>query len=139
VRARAADQEDALFTALDADGDGRLNAREMRQAPAQIRAFDRNGDGKVHADEIPGSMIIAFVRGNPQQDNQLFTAPGREPIARDESLPRWFRGMDSNRDGEVSRREFFGTAEAFAKFDQDHDGFLSLQEARATETAAPSP
>ena len=39
IRARAADQEDALFTFLDSNGDGRLTAREIYGAPQAAAVF----------------------------------------------------------------------------------------------------
>ena len=43
--------------------------------------------------------------------------------------PAWFRKMDRNRDGDVSRREWLGTAEQFRAIDRDGDGLISLEEA----------
>jgi Ca2+-binding EF-hand superfamily protein len=39
--------------------------------------------------------------------------------------------MDRNQDGDVSRREFLGTAESFQKLDQDGDGLIDTKEAAA--------
>ncbi len=39
--------------------------------------------------------------------------------------------MDRNRDGDVSRKEFIGTAEQFKLIDKDGDGLISLEEAEA--------
>lgn len=130
VRARVADQEDALFSALDTDGDGRLSQREVRQVPDRLRGMDRNQDGLVQTHEIPGSMVVGFVRGNSDQDPQLFAAPAvvGDPVA---DQPKWFRGMDANADGEISRREFFGTQDRFATLDKNQDGYLSVDEAAA--------
>ena len=47
--------------------------------------------------------------------------------------PLWFRKMDRNRDGDVSRREFLGTDSEFRKIDTDGDGLISLEEAMAAE------
>jgi hypothetical protein len=37
--------------------------------------------------------------------------------------------MDRNGDGDVSTREFLGTAEEFKRLDLDGDGLISLEEA----------
>ncbi len=128
VRARAADQEDALFTALDTSGDGRLHAREIAAAPAELARMDRNQDGQLKSHEIPGSMVVGMVRGSPQQDDTLFVMPTGVNTARSDELPRWFVGMDTNQDGEVGAHEFLGTADRFAQFDTNADGFLDPSE-----------
>ena len=43
--------------------------------------------------------------------------------------PVWFRKMDRNGDGDVSRAEFLGTEEEFRKLDEDGDGLISAEEA----------
>jgi hypothetical protein len=43
----------------------------------------------------------------------------------------WFKKMDRNRDGDVSRREFLGTDEQFRQLDTDGDGLVSVEEAEA--------
>ena len=45
--------------------------------------------------------------------------------------PVWFRKMDRNRDGDVSRKEWLGTKEAFDEIDTDRDGLISAEEAEA--------
>jgi Ca2+-binding EF-hand superfamily protein len=126
VRARAADQEDALFTALDTSGDGRLQTREVNAVPSLLAKMDRNKDGVLKSHEIPGSMAIGFVRGNPAQDNALYVLPIGD--VRTEDMPRWFIGMDANQDGEIGALEFLGTADRFALMDKDLDGFISPSE-----------
>ena len=41
--------------------------------------------------------------------------------------------MDTNRDGDLSRREFLGSDEDFKKLDADADGLISAKEAEAAE------
>jgi hypothetical protein len=43
--------------------------------------------------------------------------------------------MDSNGDGDISRREWLGEAADFDKLDTDGDGLISLAEAEAFDAA----
>lgn len=148
VRARVADQEDALFTALDTSGDGQLHAREIAAAPDVLAKMDLNADGDVQSHEIPGSMVVGFVRGNPRQDDSLLVMPIGTSDTSSQHLPRWFLGMDINADGEVGTHEFLGTAARFATFDTNGDGYinpaelpdemLTRPEATAEPTAEPT-
>jgi Ca2+-binding EF-hand superfamily protein len=53
-----------------------------------------------------------------------------------EDTPAWLSAMDRNGDGEISRREFLGTPEQFARFDANDDGYL--ESAEATAAAPPA-
>ena len=128
VRAWVAGHEDPLFSALDTGGDGILNARELVQAPDRLRALDRNADGRLASSEIPEAIVVGVIRGSPQRDTELF-AMSSSSAATGASHSPWFTAMDSNRDGEISRREFLGTVEQFEKLDRDTDGFIAPGEA----------
>ena len=47
--------------------------------------------------------------------------------------PNWFRKMDRNRDGDISRREFLGPRADFERLDRDHDGLIDAQEAASAK------
>jgi Ca2+-binding EF-hand superfamily protein len=51
-----------------------------------------------------------------------------------ETVPAWFRGMDSNGDGDISPREFLGSSDKFRQLDADGDGFVSGDEAKRIES-----
>ena len=45
----------AIVKALDANGDGVIDANEIANAPAALKALDKNGDGQLTPDEFIGS------------------------------------------------------------------------------------
>jgi hypothetical protein len=44
----------AIVKALDANGDGVIDAKEIANAPAALKTLDKNGDGKLTPDEYIG-------------------------------------------------------------------------------------
>ena len=47
--------------------------------------------------------------------------------------PDWFQAMDRNGDGDLSRREFTGSADVFNKLDHDQDGLIDGMEANQAQ------
>jgi Ca2+-binding EF-hand superfamily protein len=108
-----------------------LTLRERQQLPALLASLDRDGDGTVAAAELPIPIRFAVTRG--PNVHRLLAKPSTttrglaSPTAAE--LPDWFLAMDANRDRDLSRSEFLGTAEQFGQFDADSDGLLSVNEA----------
>ena len=132
-------QGKGLFEMLDTDGDGRLSVREMRNAVKLIAELDRDGDGMISRAEIPRCSTATFRMG-PADGAASFARyqtvaltsgrVSRQP-PRPARGPEWFRKMDRNGDGDVSRKEFLGTDEQFKEIDTDGDGLISVEEAEA--------
>jgi Ca2+-binding EF-hand superfamily protein len=128
------DQGKGLFDLLDANRDGQLGLRELRQAAKLLESLDLDKDGFISRAEIPKSFQLAVSRGPAGGINGPFriatpaVLPGqpRQVPARG---PVWFQKMDKNHDGDVSPREFLGTEEEFKKIDKDGDGLISPEEA----------
>jgi len=127
------EQGRTLFEILDSDRDGRLAHREMRSVADKLALWDADGDGMLAENEIPLQYRMVAAQGAiPNlgifaQDPSAMANAGR--VARQDSGPIWFRKMDRNSDGEVSRREFLGDLTLFDKLDLNHDGALELNEA----------
>jgi len=69
--------------------------------------------------QIPG--VYQLVAPPPPRQGAL-SGPGGEP--------GWFRHMDLNHDGEITRREFPGPRAAFEKLDLNGDGLIDAAEAQ---------
>jgi Ca2+-binding EF-hand superfamily protein len=132
-----ADRSKGIFEMLDKDGDGRLSVREIRELPKLIKLLKRDREGAIARTDIPRLLQATIRRGSGPSSfgDQVFFLGSysrrQTPLPERKAGPLWFRKMDRNRDGDVSRREFLGTEAEFKKIDTDGDGLISLQEAEA--------
>jgi hypothetical protein len=113
-----------LFDVLDADHNGRLSVHEMQQAPKLLARLDKDGKGYLAPSDVPARCQLLVRRGpaaGPRYSalgtGAGYLYPGTEvgsgeddrPPAEAKAGPLWFRKMDRNGDGFVSRREFPGS------------------------------
>ena len=107
-----------LFEVLDANHDGALSVRELRGGWERLTAAGAVAYGKFDLKKQPRVVLVAASRGY----TSTLVADARRG-------PDWFKAMDRNGDGDVSRREFTGPADVFDALDTDADGLLSADEA----------
>ncbi len=104
-----------MFEALDADGDGEINAAELKKAIVALKKLDADGDGRITLAEVtpqggPGGMF----GGDPAQ-----------------MVDRMFEQSDKDGDGMISKEEMpdgYG-ARMLENADKDGDGKVSKEEA----------
>src|SRR5581483_3790830 len=128
------------FQLLDANGDNHLSPRELLTAWKRLAHLDVDGDGCLSPEELTRHFHIVFGRGSGLARGivlvQGTTTPPPARTALPQNVPAWFRKMDVNGDGDVSRREFLGSTEDFQRFDRDGDGLIDAQEAIAADAAS---
>jgi len=132
-----ADQGRAIFAIMDLNRDRHLGIREIRDAVVRVSSWDRDGDGQIRSDEIPHHYQLSIGRGqitavgmNAFNAPRMMATPATPAPA---AGPSWFRKMDRNRDGDISRREFLGPRADFERLDSDHDGLIDAEEAAKTK------
>ncbi|HEX6961569.1 MAG TPA: hypothetical protein VF175_06860 [Lacipirellula sp.] len=136
IRLLAHDRTDAVFAEIDANADARLSEREIKSVRDRLLSRDANQDRALADEELPYSMIVAFIRGEAAGE-QSFYVPASSPAPSTSGLapPPWFTDADLNADGEISRREFLGTADHFSGVDLSRDGYITADEAAQTSAA----
>jgi Ca2+-binding EF-hand superfamily protein len=128
-------QSRGLFDLLDTNRDGRLSVRELRGAVKVAEPLGLTANGHVTRTDLPRSYLLT-LRSGPASGGAvggilaLYGGVQKaEALPEPTAGPVWFRKMDRNRDGDVSRREFLGSDEQFRLIDADGDGLISADEA----------
>jgi EF hand len=105
-------QWDVRLRGLDTNQDGRLTFAEWDADETSFFDRDWDTDGILSGDELVAGAVRPAI---PARN----LPPGGEPY------DVVFERLDANDDDCLSRREFGGTAAAFAQLDFNHDGLLS--------------
>jgi Ca2+-binding EF-hand superfamily protein len=122
-----------LFQLLDTNGDGQLSIRELRNAWKTLASLDVSGTGSITRTQIPRQFQLTVGQGTAVYYPQFNPGYNRGMSPRSRRGPLWFRKMDRNGDGDVSRREFLGSSADFKKIDTDGDGLISVEEAERAD------
>jgi Ca2+-binding EF-hand superfamily protein len=105
-----------IFAALDTNGDGVVDEKELANATVALKKLDKNGDGKITEDEVRPAGFRG--RGGPN---------GANP---EEMVTRLMQ-FDKNADGKLSKDELPERMQnLLERGDTDKDGFLSKAEIR---------
>ncbi|MBA4064055.1 MAG: hypothetical protein C0501_10150 [Isosphaera sp.] len=126
-------QTPTLFQLLDENRDGKLGVRELRTAWDRLVALEPGGGEVVTRAAILPVVSLRLTRPQErfyaaqQVDPRYVQNPNQVRVP--QAGPVWFRRMDRNADGDVSRSEFLGSKAEFDAVDADGDALISLAEA----------
>lgn len=150
----------ALFTAVDSNGDGAIDAAELANATSSLKKLDKNADGQITADEVspfgasgrggmapgaaspgtpkssapPASPMGGMGKGKGKGKGGHGMAPTADPTETVNTLMQF----DKNADGKLAKDEVPERMQGiFEHGDADKDGFMSADEIKAAAAKPP--
>jgi Ca2+-binding EF-hand superfamily protein len=123
-----------IFQNLDKNKDGKLTRDEAQGRPRILALFDRLGKDELTLDDLK-TLFPGGGKGGlkGQKKGALNPTAASEKMAESSEdsprgLPAFFRLLDTNHDGRLSREELSKATELFDRLDRNHDGFLDAKE-----------
>lgn len=123
-------KKNPIFTVLDANADGAIDATELAGAAAAIKKLDTNADGKITEDEArpPHGQGQGQGKGQMTEGKGGRTRPGADTG----EMVTTLMAFDKNADGKLSKDEVPERMQGiFERGDKDKDGLLSADEVQA--------
>jgi Ca2+-binding EF-hand superfamily protein len=117
---RAQRREQIRFQAMDQNRDGVISRAEWRGSRQSFDVHDWNNDGMLSGDEVR----VGVWRPSDQDEDYDQT---RRPQFRNWTAAG-FANLDRNRDGRITRAEWFYDREGFVRADRNGDGVLARSE-----------
>ena len=103
-----------ILSALDADQDGTISAKELLNAANVLGKLDKDGDGQLSREETR----MNFGPGGPSEGQ-----------GNSDDMVKTLLGFDKNGDGKISKEELPERMQGmFDRADANKDGFLSKEE-----------
>ena len=120
-----------LLKALDANGDGVIDADEIANATAALKKLDKNGDGRLTPDEF----LPPRPEGPPPTEGKPAPRPEGGPPGASAGggtnrppAPPIFAALDKNGDGVIDADEIASAPAVLKKLDKNGDGKLTPDE-----------
>ena len=123
-----------LLRTLDKNGNGAVDAAEQRGIASTLAKLDRDHDGRVAVGDLPKCYDVSIRQRQPELGvfysfSDVMTDVGQREL---QPGPDWFRLIDRNQDGIVSRAEYPGAGRRFQELDANDDGMVTAAEANAS-------
>jgi Ca2+-binding EF-hand superfamily protein len=107
------------FAAMDANNDGRISREEWRGSDTSFKVHDWDGNGVLSGDEV---RLGAQRRTRAEEDFEP------ERLALRDWSPSRFTTIDRNRDGRVTRDEWYYDMDGFLRADRNRDNVVTRAE-----------
>ena len=128
-------QTPSLFSMMDENRDGRLSVRELRKCWDLLKNLEPANAEFITKAALQPQATVRFCRAS--QMFQAVNFNNYNPVVQQPTKgPLWFRKLDRNADGDLSRSEFPGTPEDFDMLDTNKDNLISVEEADEAEKRA---